>query len=91
MEKNLKTNRATGLNADETTINGTIAFEDITPKGTLKYGVNDDTVPVPKKGNPTTLLPPTKYPANAPFADRRYIFSVNKLPKKKSKTFLELT
>jgi len=90
LEKGLRTNRHTGLSADETSIDGAVAFEDVTPRGTPKYGVNGDRVPVPKGGNPAALPPPTKYPAGAPYADRRQVFRENRLPEKKSKTLLEL-
>ncbi|KAK0648555.1 hypothetical protein B0T16DRAFT_388755 [Cercophora newfieldiana] len=90
LEKGLKTNRDTGLSADETSIDGSVAFEEVAPKGTPKYGANGDTEPVPKEGNPAALPPPTEYPAGTPFGDRRHVFRENRLPEKKSKTLLEL-
>jgi P-type Ca2+ transporter type 2C len=50
LEKGLKTNRNTGLSANETVIKGTVAFEDVTPKGTPKYSINGNTVPILKEG-----------------------------------------
>jgi len=90
LEKGLKTNRDTGLSADETSIDSPVAFEDVAPKGTPKYGANGDVEPVPKAGNPAALPPATQYPAGTPFGDRKHVFRDNTLPEKKSKTIWEL-
>ncbi|KXX72931.1 Calcium-transporting ATPase 2, partial [Madurella mycetomatis] len=90
LEKGLRTNRDSGLSVDETNLDGAVAFEDVAPKGTPKYGANGNTEPVVREGNLAALPPPTSYPARTPFGDRKCIFRENRLPEKKSKTLLEL-
>ncbi|KAB5522141.1 hypothetical protein GE09DRAFT_501888 [Coniochaeta sp. 2T2.1] len=91
LEKGLRTNRETGLSADETALDGAVAFEEVAPKGTPKYGANGDTEPVPKEGNIAANTPhaPDRDPSSA-YTDRRRVFSENRLPEKKSKTLLQL-
>ncbi|KAK3690298.1 hypothetical protein B0T22DRAFT_404769 [Podospora appendiculata] len=92
LEKGLRTNRETGLSLDETTLDGAVTWEDVAPKGTPKYGANGDMEPVPKAGNIASTAPeltPDQHQGNA-YADRRRVFSENRLPEKKSKTLLQL-
>lgn len=91
LEKGLRTNRDSGLSVDETTVDGVVAFEDVAPKGTPRYGANGDTEPVPKLDNVAGSSP--KAPdmnLSGGFADRRKVFKENRLPEKKSKTLLQL-
>ncbi|KAK0724204.1 hypothetical protein B0H67DRAFT_101167 [Lasiosphaeris hirsuta] len=90
LEKGLHTNRDTGLSVDEINVDATVAFEEVAPKGTPKYGHNGDTEPEVKADNPGALPPPTVYPAGTPFSDRKRVFRDNTLPEKKSKTLLQL-
>lgn len=90
LEKGLRTNRDTGLSVDEANVDGVVAFEDVAPKGTPKYGHGGNTEPVVKEGNPAALPPPTSYPAGTPFGDRKHVFRENRLPEKKSKTIFEI-
>ncbi|KAK3345948.1 hypothetical protein B0T25DRAFT_266143 [Lasiosphaeria hispida] len=90
LEKGLHTNRDTGLSVDEVNVDGTVPFEEVSPKGTPKYGLNGDTEPVVKEGNAGALPPPTVYPAGTPYSDRKRVFRDNTLPEKKSKTLLQL-
>ncbi|KAK3319760.1 hypothetical protein B0T19DRAFT_404321 [Cercophora scortea] len=92
LEKGLRTNRETGLSLDETTLDGAVAWEDVAPNGTPKYGANGDIEPVPKAGNIASTAPELahdQHHGNA-YADRRRVFSENRLPEKKSKTLLQL-
>jgi Ca2+-transporting ATPase len=91
LERGLHTNRDTGLSTDETTVDGTVAFEDVAPKGTPRYGANGDVEPVPKADNVASTMPgaPERSSSSA-FADRRRVFQENRLPEKKSKTLLQL-
>ena len=90
LEKGLRTNRDTGLSIDETSIDGTIPFEDVAPKGTPKHGALGDKDPVPKDDNPAALGAQTTYPAGTPYGDRKRVFRENILPEKKTKTLLQL-
>ncbi|KAL2023306.1 hypothetical protein VTK56DRAFT_3044 [Thermocarpiscus australiensis] len=87
LEKGLRTNRDTGLSVDETTLDSSVAFEDVAPKGTPKYGANGDTEPVVKGAAPP---PASAHHAGGAFSDRKRIFGDNRLPEKKSKSLLEL-
>lgn len=92
LEKGLRTNRETGLSVDETTLDGTVPFEEVAPKGTPKYGAKGDTEPevnASKDPNANAPPPPPLQPGDA-FIDRRRVFKENRLPEKKSKTILEL-
>jgi Ca2+-transporting ATPase len=89
LEKGLRTDRNAGLSTDESTLDGTVAFGDVAPKGVPKYGNRGDVVPTPK-GNPA-IPPADQHPhAGAQFADRKRIFRDNRLPEKKAKSLLEL-
>src|SRR6185295_1773376 len=90
LEKGLRTNRNSGLSADETGVDGTVTFEEVAPKGTPKYGANGNTEPVAKADSPGALSAPTTYVAGTSFGDRKRVFRENRLPEKKSKTILEL-
>ena len=92
LEKGLRTNRETGLSVDETSVDGLVAFEEVAPKGTRKYGANGDTEPVvkPEAKPDTSKPPPLELKAGNGFIDRRRAFNENRLPEKKSKTLLQL-
>jgi Ca2+-transporting ATPase len=91
LEKGLRTNRTSGLSVDETTFDGSVTFEEVATKGSLKYGAAGDTLP---KGNGDASIPPPPRPPPqgqiGGFADRKRVFGDNRLPEKKSKTLLEL-
>ncbi|KAK4149094.1 hypothetical protein C8A00DRAFT_47224 [Chaetomidium leptoderma] len=86
LEKGLRTDRNTGLSTDESALDGVVAFEDVVPKGTPKYGTDGDTAPVPMADNPAPPRPAHR----GQFADRERIFRDNRLPEKKAKSLLEL-
>lgn len=91
LEKGLRTNRDTGLSPDETGLDGVVAFEDVAPKGTPKYGADGDTEPVVKDGNAAAAASAGQHNADhKSFVDRRRVFRENRLPEKKSKTLLQL-
>lgn len=90
LEKGLRTNRDTGLSADETTLDGEVAFEEVAPQGTPRYGANGDVEPVPKADNVAASTPQALDSSMSGFDDRRRVFSENRLPEKKSKTLLQL-
>ncbi|KAK3376251.1 hypothetical protein B0T24DRAFT_618307 [Lasiosphaeria ovina] len=91
LQKGLRTNIDSGLSQDESTLDGGVAFEDVAPKGTPKYGANGNTVPVPKDSNSASVPPPPeRIEAGSAFADRKRVFRDNRLPEKKSKTLLQL-
>lgn len=84
LEKGLRTDASTGLSVDETSLEGTIDFEEAT--------LSTSSEP-PKAASPSPPGPPGHGPskgANDPFSDRRRIYGNNKLPEKKAKSILEL-
>jgi Ca2+-transporting ATPase len=90
LEKGLRTNRETGLSAEESALDGSVSFEEVTPTGTPKYGANGDVEPVPKADNVASSTPQAPESSMTGFTDRRRVFSENRLPEKKSKTLLQL-
>ena len=93
LEKGLRSDRAAGLSTDEATLDGAVAFEDVAPKGTPKYGSNGDVVPVPKTAhaNPAAAAAAAATAhATGQFADRKRVFRDNRLPEKKAKSLLQL-
>ena len=88
MEKGLRTDRNTGLSIDETTLDGTVTFEDVATKGAPKYGSAGDTIPDAK--SPTEMPSPSPESQTDGFRDRKRTFADNRLPEKKTKTLLDL-
>ncbi|KAJ5852308.1 ATPase P-type K/Mg/Cd/Cu/Zn/Na/Ca/Na/H-transporter [Penicillium soppii] len=83
LEKGLRTDVRSGLSVDETTLDGTVSFDDVTsPDKTLK-SVSPKPSPPPAEGSVTTQ-------ARNDFTDRRRIYGDNKLPERKLKTIWEL-
>ncbi|QBZ59190.1 hypothetical protein PoMZ_04151 [Pyricularia oryzae] len=99
LEKGLQTNRKEGLSVDETSVDGTVAFEDVAAKGAQRHGsVTEDQIAKAakhqssdggnKSGHPQPS--PMNVEAGSPFADRKRIFRDNRLPAKKSKSLLQI-
>ncbi|KAM0811345.1 putative Calcium-transporting ATPase [Seiridium cardinale] len=88
LEKGLRTDLHSGLSVDETTLNGSIAFENVATKGTPKYGTAGDKVPPVKNESAPSTPETTSTPGG--FSDRKHAFAENRLPEKKSKTVLQL-
>ncbi|KAH8651316.1 hypothetical protein BX600DRAFT_489762 [Xylariales sp. PMI_506] len=88
LEKGLRTDRNAGLSVDETTLDGTVSFEEVAPKGISKTSnaASDSGKPAPERA-PTFSGHQVQSEA---FRDRRRVFAENRLPEKKSKTLLEL-
>ncbi|KAJ5204393.1 ATPase P-type K/Mg/Cd/Cu/Zn/Na/Ca/Na/H-transporter [Penicillium cinerascens] len=85
LEKGLRTDAQSGLSVDETTLDGTVSFQEVVGSDSL-----------PKTGSPTS--PPPERPtrsetstaAGEDFVDRRRVYGTNKLPERKLKTIWEL-
>ncbi|KAK0615692.1 calcium-translocating P-type ATPase [Bombardia bombarda] len=81
LETGLQTNRLSGLSLDETTLDGAVSFEQATGK--------------PVTGNTSSTLaaslaPNSQQTEDGAFGHRKRIFGDNRLPEKKSKSFLEI-
>ncbi|KAL2172154.1 hypothetical protein VTG60DRAFT_155 [Thermothelomyces hinnuleus] len=86
IEKGLRTNRTTGLSADETALTGTVSFEEATSRP-------------PEKALTEGVFPPSpdhhaahdrKPDPSEPFSSRKRVFRDNRLPVKKGKNLLQL-
>ena len=87
LEKGLRTDRNTGLSVDETTLDGTVSFEDAHAKDENQAQMNN------VEGlalNRTTTSKTVPKQTNESFFDRKRIFRDNRLPEKKAKSIFEL-
>ena len=88
LEKGLRTDRNTGLNTDETTLDGSVTYEEVAAKGAPKCGLAGDIV---TEGKSSTVIPQASLNGEpSSFADRKRVFRDNRLPPKKTKSILEL-
>lgn len=86
LEKGLRTNRKSGLSTDEQRLDGYVSFEDATkashepqhPKTDKEPATRIDSSPQPAK------------PSESSFADRKSVFSDNRLPERKAKNIFQL-
>lgn len=85
LEKGLRTDAATGLSVDETSLEGAVSFEDATMSGQQSF---PKSVSPPLPSSPSDTGPSKR--ADDAFADRRRVFGNNKLPEKKAKNILQL-
>ena len=95
LEKGLRTDHKSGLNLDETALDGVVSLEDATERHEkLK---DEGAAPPPASPNtppatPSHPPPPTKRSRadDAKFSDRKRVFGDNRLPERKGKSFLQL-
>ncbi|CAK7232720.1 plasma membrane calcium [Sporothrix bragantina] len=86
LEKGLRTDRKAGLSVEETSLDGTVSFEDATSKGNGKA--------VPGQGGSGPGASSSgghgSSSKNTGFSDRKRVFKDNRLPEKKAKSLLQL-
>ncbi|KAI3335663.1 hypothetical protein F4824DRAFT_153641 [Ustulina deusta] len=88
LEKGLRSDRAAGLSIDERNLTGKVSFEDATSCEASKLvneGVVSPDTPVTHTSTRTRQVS-----NDDAFADRKRVFSDNRLPEKKGKSFLQL-
>ncbi|KAJ5519749.1 ATPase P-type K/Mg/Cd/Cu/Zn/Na/Ca/Na/H-transporter [Penicillium fimorum] len=90
LEKGLRTDVKSGLSVDETTLDGTVSFDDVVSPASSASSNN-----IPKSASPKPPPPPAAESSvvtqgGVAFADRRRIYGDNKLPERKLKTIWEL-
>lgn len=99
LEKGLQTNRKEGLGVDETSVDATVAFEDVAIKGAPRHGsMSEDLIAKAVKTNEGeggrkaghSPPPPMKIDPGSPFADRKRTFRDNRLPAKKTKSLMQI-
>ncbi|KAJ6145465.1 ATPase P-type K/Mg/Cd/Cu/Zn/Na/Ca/Na/H-transporter [Penicillium chermesinum] len=90
--KGLRTDVRSGLSMDETTLDGTVAFEDaVASDSTSKSASAKSPLPTTTvTEGPSTPASPTSSDTDEKFADRRRVFGTNKLPERKLKSIWEL-
>ncbi|KAI0396608.1 putative calcium P-type ATPase [Xylariaceae sp. FL0594] len=88
IEKGLRSNRVEGLSRDEKHLDGKVSFEDATRRAPssklVNEGVSSPDTPVKRTATGS------KHVSDDAFADRKRVFSDNRLPEKKGKSFLQL-
>ena len=87
LEKGLRSDRAAGLSLDEGNLDGKVSFEEATSYGSSKLvneGLASPDTPVTNTANDSPRI------SSEGFADRKRVFSDNRLPEKKGKSFLQL-
>lgn len=87
----LRADLSAGLSVDETTLDGTITFDEAVDAG--RYARPPIITELPLPPTPPTLLPNALHLSERReeyFADRKRIFGTNRLPHRKQKSFLRL-
>ncbi|KAJ9644673.1 plasma membrane calcium [Coniosporium apollinis] len=87
LEKGLQTDRKTGLSVDERHIDRYVSFAEAT--GAASAGVTNGHIAEKPEKSGTTASEPHKQSSDA-FADRKRVFSDNRLPERKPKSIWEL-
>lgn len=90
LEKGLRTDVKSGLSVDETTLDGTVSFDEVVSPSSPASSKN-----MPKSTSPNTSPPPTTEgpivtQGGEGFFDRRRVYGDNKLPERKLKSIWEL-
>lgn len=88
LEKGLRTDRYSGLSSDEVGLDGTVSFEEAV-HAAEKSEIGDTKPAKRTRTRDSMTSAPAKQSSDA-FADRKRIFKDNRLPEKKSKSFLQL-
>jgi len=89
LEKGLRTDRNAGLNSDETSLEGTVAFDSVKPSFVQSSPVLPQNI-ISAPATRTTTVGSRKKPPSDQFIDRKRIFKDNRLPEKKGKSLLQL-
>jgi Ca2+-transporting ATPase len=89
IEKGLRTNRTTGLSLDETSLAGSVSFEEVTSRGSDKALTEGAGKPLARSDTQDTSSN-RHDPSTAPFSSRKRVFRDNRLPEKKGKSLLQL-
>ncbi|KAJ5211144.1 ATPase P-type K/Mg/Cd/Cu/Zn/Na/Ca/Na/H-transporter [Penicillium cf. griseofulvum] len=88
LEKGLRTDVKSGLSADETSLDGTVSFDDVVSPASP----SQNNIPKSASPKPTPPAAETSVVTQSEefYADRRRIYGDNKLPERKLKTIWEL-
>ncbi|KAE8376310.1 hypothetical protein BDV26DRAFT_282763 [Aspergillus bertholletiae] len=87
LEKGLRTDINSGLSMDETTLDGTVSFEDATSIASEE--TTQESTPQSPQQPTRSGTEPTKQPDDG-YSDRKRVYGTNKLPERKPKSIFEL-
>ena len=90
LEKGLRTSRSSGLNWDEQYLDGTVTLQDATTFSTIEPTLKGDGQKIRRMETNNTTKGTSRKPRDTAFADRKRIFSDNRLPERKSKNIFQL-
>lgn len=91
IEKGLRSNRETGLSVDETHLEGTVSFDSVREAAHQNGHADGGKRPIPVERSSTRNSNPHHVKeVKGAFADRKNVFSDNRLPEKKGKTIWEI-
>ena len=90
LEKGLRTNRLEGLSWDEQYLEGIVTFQDATIISRSEPALKGDGQRIQRSETVNTSRTLSKSAADNSFADRKRVFSDNRLPERKSKNILQL-
>jgi P-type Ca2+ transporter type 2C len=86
IEKGLRTDRRAGLSVEESNLNGSISFEEVTPRS--REGDNKEAAGLKQKA--TAPSEQVYNSGGESFADRKRVYKDNRLPERKGKSLLQL-
>lgn len=86
LEKGLRTNRTAGLSMDEEEMPGTVSFDEAVKAGESESSRTGDL----RRTETSKTTASTRKQKETGYADRRRIFSDNRLPERKAKSLLQL-
>ncbi|KXX76192.1 Calcium-transporting ATPase 2 [Madurella mycetomatis] len=89
LERGLRTDTEAGLSIDETRLSGTVTFREALSGSWHQSGLSQHRDALPQRATPLPL-PFLGGKLDDRYVDRRRIFGENRLPERKSKSFLEL-
>ena len=91
IEKGLRSNRETGLSVDETHLDGTVSFASVREAAHQNGHAEGGKRPIPVERSSTRNSNPHHVKeVKGAFADRKNVFSDNRLPEKKGKSIWEI-
>jgi Ca2+-transporting ATPase len=89
IEKGIRSDSRAGLGLDEAKLAGSVSFQDATGTKPSDDHSKDPVVPL-RSNTQHSRPPPLHHGDKESFADRRRVYGVNRLPERKSKSFLQL-
>lgn len=89
IEKGLRSNRKTGLSLDETSLAGSVTFDEVTPRASDK-ALTEGSAASPASTDEQAAHSSRRDSPTDSFSSRKRVFRDNRLPEKKGKSLLQL-